>query len=731
MFELLVELFSEEIPARMQKKAADDLLSLLTQKLKKAGLDYSAATAHVTPRRLIAVIDGLPDKQPDTSEERRGPKADAPEKALAGFLGSVGLTLDQCEKRETPKGTFLYAVVETKGAETRSVLPGILAEAVKELAWPKSMRWGRHAFRWVRPMHGVLAVFGGETLDGEIDLGGGALTFTNQTRGHRFLAPDAVTVSDFADYQAKLRAAFVIIDREERKRIIEEGAAALAKAEDLTVKPDQGLLEEVCGLVEWPVPIMGRIDDAFMDVPAEALVTSMRSHQKYFSAEHADGTLASRFITVSNMAADPERDATIRAGNEKVLRARLSDAKFFWDQDRAVKLESRTGKLSDILFYQKLGTVAEKAGRLEALSEWLAGYVPGADAAKAKRAATLCKADLVTEMVGEFPELQGIMGRYYALHDGEAPEVADAIADHYAPQGPNDRCPTAPESIVVALADKLDTLIGFFEINERPTGSKDPFALRRAALGVIRLIIENKLRLPLRIALQEAFKLWLPWISKTEFFQQRAPYAAIAGAMTDDGASGEEATEEDVIAGMASLEIFDEVILEFFTDRLKVHLREEGVRHDLVSAVFALGSEDDLVRLLARVRALQSVLSTKDGANLLAGVRRAGNIVRAEEKKDGAAHDGVTDDSLLVQDEEKALSQALIVAEDGAKKALEDEDFEAAMAALASLRGPVDAFFDKVTVNDDDPAVRRNRLALLARVGSAAHRIADFSKIEA
>lgn len=688
MSELLVELFSEEIPARMQKKASDDLLSLLTQKLKKAGLEYASATAHVTPRRLIAVIDGLPDKQPDTSEERRGPKADAPEKALAGFLGSVGLTLEQCEKRETPKGTFLYAVVETKGAETRTVLPGILAEAVKELAWPKSMRWGRHAFRWVRPMHGVLAVFGGETLDGAVDLGGGALTFTNQTRGHRFLAPDAVAVSDFAGYQAKLRAAFVIIDREERKRIIEEGAAALARAENLTVKPDQGLLEEVCGLVEWPVPIMGRIDDAFMDVPAEALVTSMRSHQKYFSAEHADGTLASRFITVSNMAADPERDATIRAGNEKVLRARLSDAKFFWDQDRAVKLESRTGKLSDILFYQKLGTVADKAGRLEALAEWLAAYVPGADAVKAKRAAELCKADLVTEMVGEFPELQGIMGRYYALHDGEAPEVADAIADHYAPQGPNDRCPTTPESIAVALADKLDTLAGFFAIDEKPTGSKDPFALRRAALGVIRLIVENKLRLPLGDAFGKA-----------------------AGLYPGLGAP--------------------EGILEFFADRLKVHLREGGVRHDLVSAVFALGGEDDLVRLLARVTALQSVLSTDDGANLLAGVRRAGNIVRAEEKKDGVAYDGSTDDSLLAQDEEKALSQALIVAEEGADKALADEDFEAAMAALAGLRGPVDAFFDKVTVNVDDPAVRRNRLALLARVGSAAHRIADFSKIEA
>lgn len=688
MSELLVELFSEEIPARMQKKAADDLLSLLTQKLKKAGLEYSTATAHVTPRRLIAVIDGLPDKQPDTSEERRGPKADAPEKALAGFLGSVGLTLDQCEKRETPKGTFLYAVVETKGAETRTVLPGIIAEAVKELAWPKSMRWGRHAFRWVRPMHSVLAVFGGETLDGAVDLGGGELTFTNQTRGHRFLAPDAVAVSDFADYQAKLHAAFVIIDREERKRIIEEGAAALAKADGLTVKPDQGLLEEVCGLVEWPVPIMGRIDDAFMDVPAEALVTSMRSHQKYFSAEHADGTLASRFITVSNMASDEIRDETIRAGNEKVLRARLSDAKFFWDQDRAVTLEARTGKLSDILFYQKLGTVADKVGRLEALADWLAGFVPGADAAKAKRAATLCKADLVTEMVGEFPELQGIMGRYYALHDGEAPEVAGAIADHYAPQGPNDRCPTAPESIVVALADKLDTLAGFFAIDEKPTGSKDPFALRRAALGVIRLIVENKLRLPLGDAFTKAAGLY-------------------PGLGAPDG------------------------LLDFFADRLKVHLREGGVRHDLVSAVFALGGEDDLVRLLARVTALQSVLSTDDGANLLAGVRRAGNIVRAEEKKDGAAHDGGTDDSLLAQDEEKALSQALIVAEDGAGKALADEDFEAAMAALAGLRGPVDAFFDKVTVNVDDPAVRRNRLALLARVGSAAHRIADFSKIEA
>ena len=688
MAELLVELFSEEIPARMQKKAADDLLSLLTRKLRKAGLDYSASAAHVTPRRLIAVIDGLPEKQPDTREERRGPKADAPEKAVLGFLGSVGLTREQCEERETAKGTFLYAVVETRGADTRTVLPGIVAETIKEMAWPKSMRWGRHAFRWVRPMHSVLAVFGGETLDGAVDLGAGQLTFTNQTRGHRFLAPDAVAVSTFSEYQAKLRAAFVIIDREERKRIIMEGAAALAKAEGLMVKPGPGLLEEVCGLVEWPVPIMGRIDDAFMDVPAEALVTSMRNHQKYFSVEHADGTLASHFITVSNMAADPERDATIRAGNEKVLRARLSDAKFFWDQDRTVTLESRTDRLSDILFYQKLGTVADKAARLEALAAWIAGYVPGADAAKAARAAALCKADLVTEMVGEFPELQGIMGRYYAIYDGEPPEVADAIADHYAPQGPNDRCPTAPESVVVALADKLDTLTGFFAIDEKPTGSKDPFALRRAALGVIRLIVENTLRLPLEDAFGKA-----------------------AGLYPRLGApSG---------------------LLDFFADRLKVHLREGGVRHDLVSAVFALGSEDDLVRLLARVTAVQSVLSTEDGANLVAGVRRAGNIVRAEEKKDGAVRDGCTDDNLLTQDEEKALSKALIIAEKGADKALADEDFEAAMAALAGLRGPVDAFFDKVTVNVEDPAVRRNRLALLARVGSAAYRIADFSKIEA
>lgn len=688
MSELLVELFSEEIPARMQKKAAEDLLSLLTDKLKKAGLEFGAATAHVTPRRLVAVIDGLPDKQPDTREERRGPKADAPEKALQGFLGSVGLTLEQCEKRETPKGTFLYAIVETKGAETRTVLPGIVAEAVRDLAWPKSMRWGRHAFRWVRPMHGVLAVFGGAPLQGGIDLGGSHLDFGNETKGHRFLAPDAFTVTGFADYAAKLRTAYVIVDREERKKIILEGATALAAAEGLTLKPDQGLLEEVCGLVEWPVPIMGRIDEAFMDVPAEALVTSMRSHQKYFSAETSDGGLAARFITVSNMAADETRDATIRAGNEKVLRARLSDAKFFWDQDRAQKLEDRRDKLSDILFYQKLGTVADKAGRLEALSEWLAGHVPGADAAKARRAAALCKADLVTEMVGEFPELQGIMGRYYAQHDGEAAEVADAVADHYAPQGPNDRCPTAPESIVVALADKVDTLAGFFAIDEKPTGSKDPFALRRAALGVIRLIVENKLRLPLADVFEKAAGLY-------------------PGLGAPDG------------------------ILDFFADRLKVHLREAGVRHDLISAVFALGGEDDLVRLLARVDALQAVLATDDGANLLAGVRRAGNIVRAEEKKDGTQYDAAPDAGLLAEDAEKTLSQSLVVAQEGADKALGAEDFEGAMAALAGLRGPVDAFFDTVTVNVEDASLRRNRLALLARVGAAANRIADFSKIEA
>lgn len=697
MPELLLELFSEEIPARMQARAAEDLKKLVTEKLKAAGLAFDSADAFVTPRRLTLVVEGLPDKQPDVSEERRGPRVDAPEKAIQGFLGSTGLTLDQCEKRDTGKGEFWFVVIEKKGEATADVLPGIILAAIRELPWPKSMRWGRNSFRWVRPLHHILAVFDGAVLDGGLDLGEEQLTFTGETRGHRFLAPDAVAVSSFHEYRTEIGGGFVMLDREDRKEAIVSGAKALAEAEGLVLRDDPGLLDEVCGLVEWPVPLMGRIDAEFMSVPPEVLVTSMRSHQKYFAVEKPDGTLADRFILVSNMASEETRNANIVSGNEKVLRARLSDAKFFWDQDRAVKLADRREALRDVKFYDKLGTMADKVERVSQLAAEIAPMV-GADPDLARRAVSLAKADLTTGMVGEFPELQGVMGRYYALDSGEDAQVADAIAQHYSPLGPTDTCPTAPVSVAVALADKIDTLVGFFAIGETPTGSKDPFALRRAALGVIRLIIENGLRISLLSLFADA---------RTRI-------------------KGAEGSSEDV--GVK--------LLDFFADRLKVHLREQGVRHDLIAAVFELGGEDDLVRLLARVHALSGFLATDDGANLLAGYRRASNILRAEEKKDGPfTATGSTfadriDPAILSQPEEAALYESVRHAQTAIADHLTAEDFTSAMSSLSHLRGPIDAFFDAVTVNADDSALRTNRLRLLDAVRTVMGNIADFSRVE-
>ena len=693
MAELLLELFSEEIPARMQKRAADDLARLVTDKLKAAGLEFSSAAAHVTPRRLALAVDGLPERQPDVHEERRGPRADAPEKAIQGFLGSVGLSRDQVEEREMPKGTFLFAVIEKTGEETRTILPGIILEAIQDLPWQKSMRWARNGFRWVRPLHHVLAVFDGKTLDGALHLGDRTLDFTNQTRGHRFLAPDVIEVSGFADYQAKLRDAFVVLDREERKTTIRDGAKALATAEGLVLRDDPGLLDEVCGLIEWPMPLMGAIDAAFMEVPPEALVSAMRTHQKYFALETKDGDLAPRFITVSNMASEPARDATITAGNEKVLRARLSDARFFWDQDRETHLHERVPELASVTFYDKLGTLADKMVRVEALAGDLASFIPACNADQARRATKLAKADLTTEMVGEFPELQGVMGRYYAEHDGEPAEVCTAVAEHYSPLGPSDMCPTAPVSVAVALADKIDTLVGFFAIDERPTGSRDPFALRRAALGVIRLIMENNLHLPLKAVIANAY-----------------------GNLQVEGALSQAESTAN--------------LLEFIADRLKVHLREEGVRHDLISAVFALGDEDDLNRLIARVEALSAFLSSEDGGNLLIAYKRAANIVRIEEKKDERTFDGDLDVGQLQQDEEKNLFGVLGDASQKIQPLIADDDFTGSMGVLAELRRPVDTFFDQVTVNVEDQSLRENRLRFLTSIVSTMNQVADFSKIE-
>lgn len=694
MPELLVELLSEEIPARMQARAAEELKRAVTAALLEAGLEHGAARACVTPRRLALAVEDVPERQPDLREERRGPRADAPEKAVAGFLRSAGATREQCEERDTAKGRFLFVVVETEGRDTASALPQLLRGAIRKMAWPKSMRWGSGDTRWVRPLEGALCVFGGKGIRlaglGAPDSAG------NQTRGHRFLAPAPFEVSGFADYEKKLREAFVVLNREERKAIISRKAAEAARAEGLVLREDPGLLEEVAGLVEWPVALCGRFDAAFMNLPDEALVTSMRAHQKYFSLLNPDGSLAPRFVVIANTEAS-DGGAAIVAGNERVLRARLSDAAFFWDQDRKAPLESRLDRLADSVFHAKLGSMAQKAERLSALSGALASFVPGCEPGDAVRAGRLAKADLVTEMVGEFPELQGAMGRHYALADGENAAVALAIADHYSPAGPTDNCPDAPVSAAVALADKLDTLAGFFAVGETPTGSRDPYALRRAALGVIRLILENGLRLPL----QEAF---------------RAALNGYPESIRDSGErdGGRSAQTE---------------LREFFADRLKVHLRDQGVRHDHIAAV--LNGEDDLVRLLLRVRALSGFLDTDEGGDLLSAYRRANSIVTMEEKKDRASYDGRVDRNRLSLDEERFLETALDGASASAKSAIAEENYVEAMKSMAALRSPVDRFFDRVTVNAEDADVRANRLRLLSRFRSTLGGIADFSLIEA
>lgn len=699
MAEFLLEIFSEEIPARMQARAAEDLKAIVTGRLGEAGLSFAKAEAYVTPRRLALVVDGLPVARPDVTEERKGPRADAPEKAIEGFLRSAGLTREQCEVRDTPKGPILFAVTTVKGGPTVEALGPIIRHVLMTLPWPKSMRAAEEVVRWVRPLHHVLALFDGAVVDFSYDLhtpdiapdGPRARKAVGTTRGHRFMAPDAFPVRGFADYKAKLAQAFVILDREERKRLIASQIAEAAKAQALMPIDAPGLLEEVAGLVEWPVALVGRIDESFMDVPAEVLTTSMRTHQKYFALARADGGLAPRFVTVANIEAT-DGGETIVKGNERVLRARLSDAKFFWDQDRAVPLDSRLPALAQVTFHARLGTVEQKVGRMAALAERLSSATGGAPGL-ARRAAVLAKADLTSGMVGEFPELQGLMGRYYALQQGESPEVADAVADHYKPLGPSDACPSQPVSIAAALADKIDTLVGFFAIDEKPTGSRDPYALRRAALGVIRLLVENSIALPLR--------------------------QTFTAAHTAYG-----------VEGLRDAATVASELLAFVADRLKVAMRERGVRHDLIDAVFAVGGEDDLLRLLGRVDALAAFLGSEDGGNLLTAYRRAANIVRIEAKKDGVEGFGAVDPASLATAEEKALHHRLHRPGAPLQDAIEDGDFTGAMAQLAAWRGPVDAFFDAVLVNDPEPAVRRNRLALLEELTSSMNKVADFARIE-
>ncbi|MGJ4995534.1 glycine--tRNA ligase subunit beta [Bradyrhizobium sp. HKCCYLS3077] len=700
MPDLLLELFSEEIPARMQAKAADDLRRMVTDKLVAEGLVYEGAKAFATPRRLALTVHGIPARQADLKEERKGPRVGGPDAAIQGFLKATGLSsLDEATiQRDPKKGDFYVALIEKPGRATLDVLAEMLPVIVRTFPWPKSMRWGKRsekpgALNWVRPLHAITATFGLETEEPDVvSFAVDGIEAGQTTYGHRFLAPAAFTVRRFEDYEAKLLDAKVVLDPQRRKDTIVTDAKQLAFAQGYELVEDQVLLDEVSGLVEWPVVLMGSFDPEYLKVPGEVIRATIRNNQKCFVVrDPKTGGLAPKFILTANIEAT-DGGKTIIAGNERVIRARLSDAKFFYETDLKTKLEDRLPKFEQIVFHEKLGTQAARIARIEKLAAEIAPLV-GADAAKTARAAKLAKADLLTEVVGEFPEVQGLMGRYYALAQGEDASVAAACEEHYKPQGPGDRVPTDKVAVAVALADKLDTLVGFWAIDEKPTGSKDPYALRRAALGVIRLITENVLRLSL---LQVS-----------------------ASALT--GLQVKSAHEPDKLTAD---------LLSFFADRLKVQLREQGARHDLVDAVFALGGQDDLLMVVRRVEALGKFLDSDDGKNLLAGTKRASNILAIEEKKDKRKFEGAADAALYKLDEEKALAKAIgeVAAEAGA--AVAKEDFAAAMSAMAKLRPAVDAFFDKVKVNDDDAAIRENRLKLLNEIRSATRAVADFSKIE-
>jgi glycyl-tRNA synthetase beta chain len=704
MPDLLLELFSEEIPARMQAKAAEDLRRMVTDKLVAEGLVYEGAKAFATPRRLTLTVHGIPARQSDLKEERKGPRVGGPDAAIAGFLKATGLaSLDEAKIQKDPKkGDFYIALIEKPGRATLDVLADMLPVIVRTFPWPKSMRWGARsarpgALQWVRPLHAITATFGIDTEEPDVvKFAIDGIEAGQTTYGHRFMAPAAISVRRFEDYEAKLKAAKVVLDAQARKDIILADAKQLAFAQGLELVEDQALLDEVAGLVEWPVVMMGSFEPEFLSIPSEVIRVTIRTNMKCFVVSDPNTSmLTNKFILTANIEA-PDGGKTIVGGNERVIRARLSDAKFFYETDLKTKLEERLPKFENIVFHEKLGTQAERIARIERLAAEIAPRV-GADVEKTKRAAHLAKADLLTEVVGEFPELQGLMGKYYALAQGEDASVAAASEEHYKPQGPADRVPTDPVSIAVALADKIDTLVGFWVIDEKPTGSKDPYALRRAALGVIRLILENTLRLSI--------------LSTAK--------SAIPGVL-EKGTKGPLVDADKLPADL----------LSFFADRLKVQLREQGARHDLVDAVFALGGQDDLLMVVRRVEALGKFLDTDDGKNLLAGTKRANNILAIEEKKDQRKFEGEPNHTLYSLLEEKTLANAIDLAKVEGSVAVMNEDFESAMSAMAKLRPAVDAFFDKVKVNDDDPKVRENRLKLLNEIRSATRAVADFSRIQ-
>ncbi|NOX81462.1 MAG: glycine--tRNA ligase subunit beta [Alphaproteobacteria bacterium] len=769
MPELLIELFSEEIPARMQLRGAATLERAVNKALLDAGLMPEGVKAFAGARRLSLVATGLPARQPDRREEKKGPRVGAPERAVAGFLKSAGLSsLDECERRTDKKGEFYVAVIDQAGSDTAALVAGFMPDIIAKFSWPKSMRWGDSDLRWVRPLHRILCVFDGEVVDFKI----GALAASDKTEGHRFMAPGEIQTRSFDDYSTKLRAAKVILDTEERKEIIAGDAATLCQAQGLELVEDAGLLSEVAGLSEWPTAMIGAFDEKFLTLPDEVLTASMRGHQKYFSVRDPNtGGLANRFVCVANIEA-PDGGKAMREGYERVLTARLSDAWYLYNQDRKINLEDRVKELDKVTFFEGLGSVGDKARRVAALAKEIAGSV-GADPETAARAALLAKADLVTGMVKEFPELQGVMGRYYALEEGESADIADAIRDHYKPAGADDAVPAAPVSVAVALADKIDTLTAFWAIDKKPTGSSDPFALRRAALGVIQTVLTVNTRISVWDCIEEARDFFINALYENgqaslvheldnpDFGDDQGTVILYsANPKYDSNAPGEKSDtlillddefyvidptrKYEFSGGWAELEkaVLTKVIpkseqipslLAFFHDRLKVYLKDKGHRHDAIDAVRvdADGNlQDDLVLIVAKLTALEAFLKTDDGANLAAAYKRAVNILRAEEKKGALPDTLIVDAGLLKEPQEKSFFAALCDAEAKVEKAVASEDFEAAMTALAALRAPVDHFFDKVTVNADDAALRANRLALLTRLRAATARVADFSKLE-
>ncbi|MEO1040034.1 MAG: glycine--tRNA ligase subunit beta [Pseudomonadota bacterium] len=739
MSELLLEFFSEEIPARMQARAEADLERLMRAQLDAAGLSFERFETFSGPRRLGLVIDGLPEKTEDVREERKGPKVGAPDKAIEGFLRSAGLTsLDQCKIEAGKKGEFYIALIEKPGRNTAEVIAEAVPEIAKGFPWPKSMKFGEgdKTQRWVRPLQRVICLLGGAVVPLEVF----GIAASDETEGHRVHGRGPFTVKDFADYESTLRRNGVILGRAERREAVLVGARQVCAEAGLELVEDAGLLDEVAGLVEHPVPVLGEMDPDFLDLPPEVITLTMKVHQRYFAVrDPKTGQLAPKFVMLANQDA-PDGGKAIALGAARVLSARLSDARHFWDADLKTGLDAMAGELSKVTFHEKLGTVADKVERVAALARELADAV-GADPDLAERAARLAKADLVSQMVYEFPELQGAMGRYYALKGGEDPAIADAIRDHYKPQGPSDDVPTAPVSAAVALADKLDTLVGFWAIDEKPTGSKDPFALRRAALGVIRTILDTETRIELEdpilfVDLMREFRGGLRLTDSRSPMKERI--GEVARQLKRDLArkpSGEILLKES--ARLADLPFADDEKLKdlfyFFLDRIYHKYRDIGFRHDVFNAAGDVGIEDDLVLFVRRVTELQAFIDTDDGAALLAGYRRAANILKAEEKKDGAAYDGAPEADYLAEapePEERALIAALQSAGGDAQAALEREDFEAAMSALASLRGPVDAFFEAVTVNAEEEVLRRNRLLLLSKIRSAVHTVADFDRLE-